>query len=909
MAPFRPPIRIPNAPFSAPGHPLGASGNRSAFLYSSPLANDRPHFNLHKASRSFLTPSCSRCRLKKLKCRFDSEDSGAACSNCVAKGLQHSCHRDLRTPRGRRRSKTSAALMNQRKNEIEALRRRLHQLESDSILVDWKEEEVDDDDDDKSAKQITPSGDTDLSRDEQTPSMRSKFGVNLQSELPQSESAGRRYGVSLGRLNTKEQSVAGILETFASQNSTHRKDMADNDPVHPNIFQILEQVKNCGVTRHKDLTQALLDAFVMRVNHNIGNVVHGPGISKALNALQIQESKELVSNKTFSEPVQVSVLLLVLCIGFDVFPVEPPPGVSADEGFLAVNALREKGIDPTIEWQKIALEGLAIEQNYQISSIAALQAACLILGRGVGNTGWLRMVELISIRSAQELGLHRLGHIDYIENVRKEDFIRLETSVRIWNYLSLRDWCGISHGSVGALDCMTNPDLTTTQLPLNIPDHDLDEGKFHNWPLSKWTNSTFTIVQLGLARIVREATYLGLLEEQCTSFKGTDVKHRFSSSGLSHMSKGSLQSIEKLLSQYIADLPPFYSIDNDANTSTGFIRVQRWQLHTQIFEFLLHLNRNTLSRSAIFFEETRTSFYAELGLMSPSGLMQRIAKRVIEQAPFVRRVCPVIDGFAIHYSQLYNACMVLVLDLICRHALSHSLEANYQRERASTRVQIQESLTNLRMSAKPFGSGVTGTIGPLSGSSAFDAQWRGAQILEKLMAFEDEIHSQVKSLSGVSKEILASRHELFLLANCIIMEAAEALRNTGNKKALDLSEVRPTNDESYFWPAMLLPTDQCRCTPSSTLLPAVGAWPFKASSCLVSDYNDEAFHQNRGISYGPWPHVSKSKDDKSGYKKLPSPLIQKASNRLISSAPETVKMVVIEWALSLQSISTKSASL
>lgn len=47
-----------------------------------------------------LTPSCSRCRAKKLKC-----DTLQPCSNCIAKGLEAECKKDQRIPRGKKRSR------------------------------------------------------------------------------------------------------------------------------------------------------------------------------------------------------------------------------------------------------------------------------------------------------------------------------------------------------------------------------------------------------------------------------------------------------------------------------------------------------------------------------------------------------------------------------------------------------------------------------------------------------------------------------------------------------------------------------------------------------------------------------------------------------------------------------------
>lgn len=45
-----------------------------------------------------LTPSCSRCRVKKLRC-----DTQQPCSNCITKGLENECRKDQRIPRGRKR--------------------------------------------------------------------------------------------------------------------------------------------------------------------------------------------------------------------------------------------------------------------------------------------------------------------------------------------------------------------------------------------------------------------------------------------------------------------------------------------------------------------------------------------------------------------------------------------------------------------------------------------------------------------------------------------------------------------------------------------------------------------------------------------------------------------------------------
>ena len=86
-----------------------------------------PEQQLQISNSQKYTPSCSRCRQKKLKC-----DTKLPCNQCTAKGLQHECRKDARIPRGRKRPKLESSSQTQSKSEdeIASLKRRIKELEN-----------------------------------------------------------------------------------------------------------------------------------------------------------------------------------------------------------------------------------------------------------------------------------------------------------------------------------------------------------------------------------------------------------------------------------------------------------------------------------------------------------------------------------------------------------------------------------------------------------------------------------------------------------------------------------------------------------------------------------------------------------------------------------------------------------
>lgn len=983
---------------------------------------------------SQLTPSCSRCRLKKLKCQFEDRSSHAACTNCLVKGLGHACHRDLRTPRGKKGPpKAAGTQVNERSSEIAALKRRLSQLEGDSSSsnqvfarrststsskvsghlagsglemsargqahlnmapaqkrqqrqskdgVAREEDEIDElahssGSPPPSAAQVKISGtsrdrnahpesDTESS-DDQPLSARPHQRRRLDEKKSSSLEEDATLQADIDSRTSEEQDAASTLKALATTTEATSKQMSAilcDEPVRATRsdsagpfpedrtiahwstpqeastrVQLIRDAKTCIHASDEEIVHELLKCFCVRVNHNVGHVMYEPGLRRAFDIFLSQDVNELSEGSLLNDPAGLAVIMLVLCLGWDFHPDRPPRKEPPTPSFRAVQSLRQKGEDPTKKWYKIARAALAVEHSYKFSSIAAMQAACLVLARGRGSPAWLRMIQLIAINSAQDFGLHRLGHALCHPDLSVAAFIRLETGVRIWNYLVLRDWCAVGLCGEGNLAYLINPNLCTTRRPLNLSDDDLERGISASQPMDTWTPLSFCIAQLELADIVREGMDLCRAEERHSLFNGrrTFAGEPTNSVAPDDMSPRSIEAMQHLIGQYINGLPPHFALDSRSSEPPVVIML-RWQLHQQIFDLLLGLSRRSLA-STILLSSDRTHDHmynsTMLGsLVEPPGITcRRVARAIIAQHGLIRNLCPIVDGLMIHFTHLFSASLVTVIDLINRQLQKPTrfTQPPSQQERQQIRAELQHALEKLRESIPirgrrsendPAAAETASSPKAIKGrrntdsveAPVFDAQWRSTQVLQGLFAFEEEVARSPMPLHSInSVELDAQRRELSSMARRIVIEASSSASTAAAAAA---HERRREIDNHYgkekgapqstivHWPAMLMPPEERRNIPQGTVLPIVRAWQPLTMPSLGSSKHTGCAPIELMSSLKPrkssWPDVfpgTHGDDDKS-YNKADG--IGRNSTSRMETDEDKLAAPVVEWALAMR---------
>lgn len=710
---------------------------------------------------SKLTPSCGRCRSKKLKCRYPDSNS-TSCFVCIEKGLGNECRRDVRIARGKRRkgsdagevdlmSKSIARLNNveaaSRRVEIRSLQKRIEELERMDAIFQQNEKAL-------------PS-----------PSIsESNTQTNTLSETHQSSPYGRVVQRMSGKQKETED-AAKLLEEFAQN---HRRGGLSKDAEKSTIsrdtaqtkwrklttlserLELIRAAKECPIASDAVVVRELVSVYLFRVNHIAGHVIYAPGYQRAVEAFLSMSVEEIVMSNIFVDPCCLSTMMLVLCLGFEFHPRQAVPDRPPSTGFLAVQSIRQRNLDPTQRWYSIARQSLAVEDSYHLDSIPALQAACLILARGQESEGWIRMLHQVAISSARDFGLHKLGKAEADSKMEKQEFIRLECGVRIWNFLIMRDWSLASeHGHI----LLVSPNQTTTRRPLNIDDEDLDQGQQKEKPRSQWTMMSFVIAQLELSEVIRDRVLMKLspstLDEERfhDHFMGQDDDDDKDHNQVLYLTHYR-QSCQQKLDSFVRNLPPSFALHSQDNIP-GLIPVQRWLLHQQVFDLQLRLRRAELT--------------------SPKGRTSclELAENILRNQAMIRAICPIIDKLQVHFFHFFGACMVVLLDLIQKRGDEHN-QAD-QNRRYEARATIIDSMQFFQDNQKYH---------------------RGMRVLEIMLESEKKSKDSPQSIS------------LSTIVERIIKET-----QTTEKETTD-------EEHSHVWPA-LFPQNPI---PDHSMLPLVGAW-------------------------------------------------------------------------------------
>ena len=238
----------------------------------------------------------------------------------------------------------------------------------------------------------------------------------------------------------------------------------------------------------------------------------------------------------------------------------------------------------------------------------------------------------------------------------------------------MRDW---SRGQ--ALDYYSiHPSQFNTRVPLHINDDDLCpttlainvHGYITERPRSEFTMLSYTVHALEIAAFARESIDLrgpfSQAPRQEKTTEGAKMRHH----------------LNKQYENFVAGLPSYFRLGSTMGlTSTGpmaAIPVQRWMLHQQLWSLFLRLHRASLSS-----QDGRSS-------------CQLLAQNIISSQGQIQARCAVCGSLSTSETQLFNAAIVLILDLLFSSKHKGVDCSGAQLSRLMTRDKIREAIELLR---------------------------------------------------------------------------------------------------------------------------------------------------------------------------------------------------------------------
>ena len=238
----------------------------------------------------------------------------------------------------------------------------------------------------------------------------------------------------------------------------------------------------------------------------------------------------------------------------------------------------------------------------------------------------------------------------------------------------MRDW---SRGQVLGYYTI-HPSQFNTRMPLHINDDDLCpttlkvnvHGQITERPRSEYTMLSYTVHTLEIALFARESSDLRNLSHQAQGEKETceDAKMR--------------DHLTKKYENFVAGLPSYFRLGSNVGlTSTGpmaAIPVQRWMLHQQLWGLFLRLHRRSLSSQ------------------NGRAFCQLLAQNIISTQAQIQARCAVCGSLSTSETQLVNAAIVLIVDLLFSSKHNKADPSNVQLRRLMTRDKIREAIELLR---------------------------------------------------------------------------------------------------------------------------------------------------------------------------------------------------------------------
>ena len=230
------------------------------------------------------------------------------------------------------------------------------------------------------------------------------------------------------------------------------------------------------------------------------------------------------------------------------------------------------------------------------------------------------------------------------------------------------------------------PSQFNTRMPLHINDDDLCPTTLKanarryiiERPRSEFTMLSYTVHALEIAVFARESIDLrgplGQAQRQEETNKGAKMRNH----------------LNKKYENFVAELPSYFRVGSTVGlTSTGpmaAIPVQRWMLHQQLWGLLLRLHRANLSS-----QDGRAS-------------CQLLAQNIISTQAQIQARCAVCSSLSTSETQLFNAAIVLLVDLLFSSKHKNSDRSSTQLSRLMTRDKVREAIELLRTRSDAEGS-------------------------------------------------------------------------------------------------------------------------------------------------------------------------------------------------------------
>ncbi|RAK74665.1 putative C6 transcription factor [Aspergillus fijiensis CBS 313.89] len=481
-----------------------------------------------------------------------------------------------------------------------------------------------------------------------------------------------------------------------------------------------------------EVIHVLFEVFVTRCQGPLGNVVHTPTFmaqaalfGNCFNLASADERASAIASAITMETLGCYLLALVLGLAFH--PTPSILGWNPTPSALRVEELRSSRLRVKT-WRTLGLRCLQDGVSLFCGSIAGLQAAVMLLLDSQEDSLALDAVLVTAISGARRLGLHRLRDIkldasalcsapleNHTTGPAEPPHIRTEIGIRIWWALVQRDW---SRGQ--ALGYYTiQPSQFNTRMPLHVNDDDLSlstlrlniNGLIAERPRSEFTMMSYTLHALEITGIVRESIELwdSPTREPDMTIRSTRLRKH-----LNHQYE-----------KYVAGLPAYFRLGSTVGLSaTGSpmaaIPVQRWMLHQQLWSLLLRLHRPSISSSI-----GRT-------------FCQLLAQNIIGTQGQIHARCTVCGSLSTSEMQLFNAAVVLILDLIFTSRSDDNVNSASAQllSRLMTRDKIREAMELLR--AENAKNGPSTLHDPHRESEAEGPAQRCVVALEALMELEEE---------------------------------------------------------------------------------------------------------------------------------------------------------------------------
>ncbi|KAI9697494.1 MAG: hypothetical protein M1820_007829 [Bogoriella megaspora] len=298
----------------------------------------------------------------------------------------------------------------------------------------------------------------------------------------------------------------------------------------------------------------------------------------------------------------------------------------------------------------------------------------------------LDVVLVSAISGAQKLGLHQLGDAKleiltkaFIRSdwssLESQPHVRTEIGVRIWWALVILDWSrGLNLGY-----CSIHPSHFNTRTPLHINDDDLWPPTQHGGvldhptgrPRSEFTMLSYTVHALEIALFARPS-----IDYRRSSNQSRRQEIETSDSlARDHLNKRYEAFIVKLPSH-------FRSGSNAGHNVTGplaAIPVHRWMLHQQLWSLFLRLHLGSI--------------------LSQDGrvLCQFLVQNIISSQTQIQALCAICGSLGTNKTQLFNAAMVLLIDLLFASGRKEGDRASAQLNRLVIRDRVREAIELLQV--------------------------------------------------------------------------------------------------------------------------------------------------------------------------------------------------------------------